>query len=107
VKCSMWFGQPGGIHPTFPGFHVVCGAMIVPLWRLSNTYETSSNPTWTFRPKPPTNQTESLKDGREEDGWRGTPFWWPVLFAPAKAAPSVFASNISDAVSEEPDGGVD
>ena len=36
-----------------------------------------------------------------------TPFWWPVLVAPAKAAPSVFASNISDAVSEEPDGGVD
>jgi hypothetical protein len=36
------------------------------------------------------------QEGREEDGWRGTPFWWPVLFAPAKAAPSVFASTIRD-----------
>src|SRR5712671_6888416 len=36
VKCSMWIGQPGGIHPTFPGFHVVNGAMIVLFWRLSN-----------------------------------------------------------------------
>jgi hypothetical protein len=40
----------------------------------------------------------SRQDGREEDGWRGGPFWWPVLFAPAKAAPSVFASKIPDTV---------
>ena len=32
--------------------------------------------------------------GLEEDGWRGTPFWWPVLFAPAHAKASVFASTI-------------
>jgi hypothetical protein len=38
----------------------------------------------------------SRQDGREEEGWRGTPFWWPVLFAPARAAPSVFASTIRD-----------
>ena len=38
----------------------------------------------------------SQQDGREEDGWRGTPFWWPVLFAPTDAAPSVFASTIAD-----------
>lgn len=42
----------------------------------------------------------SRQDGREEDGWRGTPFWWPVLFAPANAAPSVFASSTRDAVAE-------
>ncbi len=38
----------------------------------------------------------SQQEGREEDGWRGAPFWWPVLFAPASAAPSVFASTIRD-----------
>ncbi len=38
----------------------------------------------------------SRQDGREEDGWRGAPFWWPVLFAPASAAPSVFASTTRD-----------
>jgi hypothetical protein len=43
----------------------------------------------------------SRQDGREDDGWRGTPFWWPVLFAPAKAAPSVFASTIRDDVTED------
>lgn len=36
------------------------------------------------------------QDGREEDGWRGAPFWWPALFAPATAAPSIFASTIRD-----------
>lgn len=34
--------------------------------------------------------------GREEDGWRGVPFWWPALFAPTTAAPSIFASTIRD-----------
>jgi Z1 domain len=43
----------------------------------------------------------SRQDGREDDGWRGTPFWWPVLFAPAKAAPSIFASTIRDDSEEE------
>jgi hypothetical protein len=32
----MWIGQPEGVHPTFPGFDVVCGVMIVTFWRLSN-----------------------------------------------------------------------
>lgn len=36
------------------------------------------------------------QDGREEDGWRGCPFWWPVLVAPALSAPSVFASSVRD-----------
>jgi hypothetical protein len=43
----------------------------------------------------------SRQDGREEDKWRGTPFWWPVLFAPAKAAPSVFASSLRDGLVDE------
>lgn len=34
------------------------------------------------------------QDGLEVQGWRGTPFWWPVLFAPSAARPSVFASTI-------------
>jgi len=45
----------------------------------------------------------SRQDGREVDGWRGTPFWWPVLFAPANAAPSVFASSTRDVVLDEVD----
>ncbi|MEN3974284.1 Z1 domain-containing protein [Emcibacter sp. SYSU 3D8] len=36
------------------------------------------------------------QEGRLEDGWRDAPFWWPVLFAPANAAPSIFASTIRD-----------
>jgi hypothetical protein len=48
----------------------------------------------------------SRQDGREEDGWRGAPFWWPVLFAPANAAPSVFASTVrDDGAEDEPDSG--
>lgn len=34
------------------------------------------------------------QEGRVEEGWRGTPFWWPVLFPPITAAPSIFASSI-------------
>jgi len=36
------------------------------------------------------------QEGREEDGWRAGPFWWPVLVAPAQAAPSIFASSVRD-----------
>ena len=36
------------------------------------------------------------QEGREEDGWRNTPFYWPVLFAPTNAKPSVFASTIRE-----------
>ena len=36
------------------------------------------------------------QEGREDDGWRDCPFWWPVLVAPAQAAPSIFASNVGD-----------
>ena len=45
----------------------------------------------------------SRQDGWEEDGWRGSAFWWPVLFAPARAAPSVFASTAPEAIDDEED----
>jgi hypothetical protein len=45
--------------------------------------------------------------GREEDGWRGTPFWWPALFAPTTAAPSIFASTIRDNENLEENAGED
>jgi hypothetical protein len=35
------------------------------------------------------------QEGREADQWREAPFWWPVLFPPATAAPSIFASSIT------------
>jgi len=34
------------------------------------------------------------QEGREEDGWRNSPFWWPVLVAPAQATTSIFASSV-------------
>ncbi len=37
------------------------------------------------------------QEGNEEDGWKGCPFWWPVLVAPALSSPSIFASSIRDA----------
>jgi hypothetical protein len=40
------------------------------------------------------------QEGREEDGWRGYPFWWPVLFVPSKAVPSVFAATLRTAADE-------
>ncbi len=43
----------------------------------------------------------SHQEGREVDGWRDVPFWWPVLFAPAESAPSIFASTMRDNSVEE------
>jgi hypothetical protein len=34
------------------------------------------------------------QEGKAEDGWRDSPFWWPVLFAPANGKGSVFASSV-------------
>jgi hypothetical protein len=31
------------------------------------------------------------EEGDEEKGWRGSPFWWPVLVTPASTQPVVFA----------------
>jgi hypothetical protein len=36
------------------------------------------------------------QEGRQEDDWRGYPFWWPVLFVPVKAVPSVFAATVRE-----------
>jgi hypothetical protein len=31
------------------------------------------------------------QNGAEEQGWRGCPFWWPVIMAPANARTTLFA----------------
>jgi len=36
------------------------------------------------------------QNGDEAKGWRGSPFWWPVLFPPLKSAPAVFAASMGD-----------
>jgi hypothetical protein len=36
------------------------------------------------------------QNGKEEKGWRGHPFWWPVLVAPQNMHPVVFASETAD-----------
>ncbi len=33
------------------------------------------------------------QQGAQEDGWRGAPFWWPVLVAPQRSVPSIFATS--------------
>jgi hypothetical protein len=35
------------------------------------------------------------QEGSVAEDWNGTPFWWPILFPPATAAPSIFASSIA------------
>lgn len=35
-------------------------------------------------------------EGREEDEWRGCPFWWPVLMAPRETKTAIFASHTLD-----------
>lgn len=32
------------------------------------------------------------QNGKEEQGWRGLPFWWPVLVAPRRAATMVYSA---------------
>ncbi|WJE16458.1 Z1 domain-containing protein [Halobacillus sp. ACCC02827] len=34
------------------------------------------------------------QEGKKENGWRGSPFWWPVLIAQARIAPTVYADKI-------------
>lgn len=31
--------------------------------------------------------------GTEEDGWRGLPFWWPVVMVPRHAVTSIYSAN--------------
>jgi hypothetical protein len=33
------------------------------------------------------------QNGEESDGWRGLPFWWPVVVTPTNAVTSVFAAE--------------
>ena len=33
------------------------------------------------------------QNGSSSDGWRDTPFWWPILVPPARAKPMIFASR--------------
>ena len=40
------------------------------------------------------------QNGLEEQGWRGLPFWWPVLMAPENTRTVIFASDFI----KEPDG---
>lgn len=35
------------------------------------------------------------QNGREELGWRGKAFWWPVLYAPESTPISIFASKVA------------
>jgi len=41
------------------------------------------------------------QEGRADDGWRDAPFWWPVIVAPARSAPSIFATSVRDSEEEE------
>jgi len=33
------------------------------------------------------------QNGKEEDDWRGLPFWWPVVVTPTNSITSVFAAE--------------
>ena len=33
------------------------------------------------------------QEGKKEHGWRGSPFWWPVLVAQAETSPTVYANK--------------
>ncbi|CDQ20566.1 Z1 domain-containing protein [Halobacillus karajensis] len=33
------------------------------------------------------------QEGKKEDGWRDSPFWWPMIVAQAETAPTVFANK--------------
>ena len=37
------------------------------------------------------------QNGKDEDGWKGLPFWWPVLVTPRNAITSVFAAETPQA----------
>ncbi|MDQ0156528.1 Z1 domain-containing protein [Robertmurraya andreesenii] len=36
------------------------------------------------------------QNGKEENGWRGCPFWWPVLVTPANTKTTIFTSKSLD-----------
>ena len=40
------------------------------------------------------------QEGREEQGWRGLPFWWPVIMTPKNAVTSIFTVDVAPSVTE-------
>jgi hypothetical protein len=36
------------------------------------------------------------QNGEKEQGWRGCPFWWPVLVAPKNTSTVIYSSNLTD-----------
>ena len=36
------------------------------------------------------------ENGSEEQGWRNSPFWWPVLVTPESRPPVIFARETVD-----------
>lgn len=43
------------------------------------------------------------QNGDEAKGWRGLPFWWPVILTPRAAAPVIFATQEALAATVSPD----
>jgi hypothetical protein len=43
------------------------------------------------------------QEGRAEDGWRDASFWWPVIVAPARSVPSIFATSVHDSDDDDRD----
>ena len=40
------------------------------------------------------------QNGQEDRGWRGSPFWWPVLVAPQNTRTVIFASDLIEESTE-------
>jgi hypothetical protein len=40
------------------------------------------------------------QEGREEQGWRGLPFWWPVIMTPKNAVTSIFTADVAPTIPE-------
>ena len=36
------------------------------------------------------------QDGREEEGWKGVPFYWPILSAQKNILPTIFSTKINN-----------
>ena len=36
------------------------------------------------------------QNGKEDQGWKGSPFWWPVIIAPKNTHTAIFASDTID-----------
>jgi Z1 domain len=46
------------------------------------------------------------QNGAEANGWRDTPFWWPMLFPPLDSAPAIFAESVYETESVTADDSV-